>query len=454
MPKHKMKALILFGIALFIFNIPLFTQQWVQTAGTPEGGGITDMVVTSNGTIIVSCASFNWPSGQGGIRRSTNSGTTWINSFQHYTARTLELGDNGYVFAVSWDYPANNSEGLWVSTNEGETWGNHRYLAGSGNNIFSVLVKDNNQTVYIGTRTGVLKSTDGGFGFISVNNGIPAKSWVRDLAAAPGGEIAAATTNGVFISTNNGINWSQVSGVPAADTVVSLEFDNTSNFDGGSKLLMGTDNKSIYQSLEESEYLFALLFYIFSEGNSEVADMRIILGAFLACEYPETNNGGGVSMSTNGGANFTKINEGLPNNPKTSALGVRVIQRLDNIEVLETYVGLFENSNNGAKIFKRTFPIGIHQISTKVPNVFSLSQNYPNPFNPMTKIKFDVAKVSNVNITVFDVLGRHITTLINEKLEAGTYETEWNANNVPGGVYFYRIETENFSETKKMLMVK
>jgi hypothetical protein len=99
-------------------------------------------------------------------------------------------------------------------------------------------------------------------------------------------------------------------------------------------------------------------------------------------------------------------------------------------------------------------PIGISQISNEVPDKFSLSQNYPNPFNPMTKIKFSVTKASNVNITVFDMLGRHITTLVNEKLGAGSYETEWSAVNMPGGVYFYRIETDSYSETKKMILVK
>ncbi len=98
--------------------------------------------------------------------------------------------------------------------------------------------------------------------------------------------------------------------------------------------------------------------------------------------------------------------------------------------------------------------IGIQQINTDIPKKFTLSQNYPNPFNPMTKIKFSVTKATNINITVFDVLGRHITTLVNEKLNAGNYETEWNASNMPGGVYFYRLETEEFSETKKMILVK
>jgi len=451
-----MKTLILFTVALFSINSFVFTQQWVQTAGTPEGGGITDMVVTSNGTVIVACASFNWPVVQGGIRRSTNSGATWINSFQHYTARTLALGQNGYVFAVSWDFPANNSEGLWVSSNHGETWGNHTYLAGSGNNIFSVLVKDNNQTVYIGTRTGVLKSTDGGYGFISVNNGIPANSWIRDLAAGPDNIIAAATTKGLFVSSNSAASWVQATGIPAGDTVTTVDFvDFDTPGDGiDIRLNAGSNNGNIYESLEGSQYLQLMILHYFS--NVSVINLFQIRSLnsylrFAIARQPHVDNsiGAGVYSSVNG-TDWVLTNEGLPSNPLVSVMaGTHPGGNNYN-----SYLGLFENSNNGAKIYSRSFPIGIQQISAEVPEAFLLSQNYPNPFNPMTKIKFNVTKTANVNITVFDVLGKHITTLVNEKLNAGSYETEWNANNMPGGVYFYKLETEDFSETKKMILIK
>ena len=89
-----------------------------------------------------------------------------------------------------------------------------------------------------------------------------------------------------------------------------------------------------------------------------------------------------------------------------------------------------------------------------VPEKFFLFQNYPNPFNPFTTIKFNILKSSNVILKVFDITGKEISTLINEKLQPGTYETQWNANEFSSGVYFYRIEAGNFRETKKMLMIK
>jgi len=99
-------------------------------------------------------------------------------------------------------------------------------------------------------------------------------------------------------------------------------------------------------------------------------------------------------------------------------------------------------------------PIGIQQNSSNIPDKYSLSQNYPNPFNPVTNIKFQIAKNSFVNLKVYNILGKEIATLVNEKLQAGTYEVKFEGTNLPSGVYYYRVETENYGETKKMLLIK
>ncbi len=98
--------------------------------------------------------------------------------------------------------------------------------------------------------------------------------------------------------------------------------------------------------------------------------------------------------------------------------------------------------------------IGIRNINSEIPSSFSLSQNYPNPFNPTATIKFTVAKLSKVKIVVYDVMGREVQTLVNEMLQPGTYETSFDGSQFTSGVYFYKLETNGFSETKKMLMIK
>jgi hypothetical protein len=98
--------------------------------------------------------------------------------------------------------------------------------------------------------------------------------------------------------------------------------------------------------------------------------------------------------------------------------------------------------------------VGIFNISSEIPDKFYLFQNYPNPFNPTTNIKYQIAKSSFVNFKIYDMLGREVETLVNEKQLPGTYETTFNASQYPSGVYFYRLTTEGFSETNKMILLK
>ena len=81
-----------------------------------------------------------------------------------------------------------------------------------------------------------------------------------------------------------------------------------------------------------------------------------------------------------------------------------------------------------------------------VPTVYELYQNYPNPFNPTTKIKYSVPKTSKVSLALFTILGEEIATLVNEEKTAGNYEVEFNASNLPSGVYFYRLQAGEFIE--------
>jgi len=93
-------------------------------------------------------------------------------------------------------------------------------------------------------------------------------------------------------------------------------------------------------------------------------------------------------------------------------------------------------------------------IEIGIPNKYDISQNYPNPFNPATNIRYDLPKNGFVKLVVYDALGREIETLVNEKQSAGVYEVIFNASQYSSGVYFYKLTTDGFSETKKMLMIK
>jgi|GEM_PF-3362337 len=103
--------------------------------------------------------------------------------------------------------------------------------------------------------------------------------------------------------------------------------------------------------------------------------------------------------------------------------------------------------------------IGIQPISSGVPEKFTLGQNYPNPFNPSTKFNFTVPKSASVTIKIYDIIGREVYTLVNQKLNAGTYVVDWNSINnlgdyVSSGVYFYKLTAGDYIETKKMILLR
>jgi len=98
-------------------------------------------------------------------------------------------------------------------------------------------------------------------------------------------------------------------------------------------------------------------------------------------------------------------------------------------------------------------PVGIGQ-NTGIPMQYGLDQNYPNPFNPTTYIKFQLPEGGNVKITVFDILGKEVASLINEKMEAGYHNVEFNASNLASGLYIYKMESGDFTDVKKMMLIK
>lgn len=99
-------------------------------------------------------------------------------------------------------------------------------------------------------------------------------------------------------------------------------------------------------------------------------------------------------------------------------------------------------------------PVGIQPINSNVPTSFKLHQNYPNPFNPVTNIKFDIKKPADVRLNIYDALGRKISELINEKLQSGSYNAVFDGSDFSSGVYFYKLETEGFVETRRMILLK
>lgn len=99
-------------------------------------------------------------------------------------------------------------------------------------------------------------------------------------------------------------------------------------------------------------------------------------------------------------------------------------------------------------------PLGVTQTNTAIPNSYSLHQNYPNPFNPTTRIEFAIPKQGFVNLKIYDILGREVKVLVNEVKTPGNYSVDFNAAELSSGVYFYRLESNGFTDIKKMMLIK
>lgn len=177
--------------------------------------------------------------------------------------------------------------------------------------------------------------------------------------------------------------------------------------------------------------------------TSEKQNGTVVLKWKTSCE--KNNSGFEVQRKTEKG--FTKI--GFVNGSGTSC------------EMKE--YSFTDNSVLNGKVIYRLLQIDFNGTITKIgeieldvelPEQFALFQNYPNPFNPSTKIKFETGKQTFVSLKVFDVLGNEVATLLNEEKQPGRYEIDFNAINLSSGVYFYMLSADNFTDIKRMLLLK
>jgi hypothetical protein len=117
------------------------------------------------------------------------------------------------------------------------------------------------------------------------------------------------------------------------------------------------------------------------------------------------------------------------------------------------YVGVFNSGKNCIQMFKKA-PTSVKQEPNVVVRQYELMQNYPNPFNPSTDIRFTLSNAGFTTLKVYDVLGREVSTLVNERLNTGAYSITFDARNIPSGTYFYTLNVDGHQISKKMMLLK
>lgn len=446
--------------------------------------------------VIVKGNSIFASNGYGGLYKSTDYGTNWIqvfNGLSHLIHAIYTDGMNLYI---------GNEYGIYLSTDDGGTWtainncltnelitsiaafGPYIFAGTESNGIFKSSDEGlswekcglDEKSVFdiatIGTKIfactvlsgGIYVSTDYGSNWTAKNNGLTSTVILKLLVK--GNNIFAGTDAGVFRSTNSGENWTLVNNGMTNNYIFALGANSTHVF-------AGSDNMQgdMFRSSDDG-----LTWTAINNGLTyKITRVILTVGSNI---YAGTQSG--VFFSSNNGDNWESI--GLSNIKVYSLLkiGSNLLAGTTNGVFLYDAVGkTWLNMNQGFSIVPRIYClfksqnfilagtefqsvwrcatsdiVGINPVMGIIPESMFLYQNSPNPFNPVTKIRYALPRSSYVKLTVIDALGREIETLVNERQQAGTYEASFDASHYPSGIYFYRLTTDGYNETRKMMLIK
>lgn len=397
-------------------------SQWVQQ---PSG---TSNILTGIHSSI-SSPSTAWICGAAGtILRTTNGGASWTVVFS---------GTQEYLTDI---YFVNSSTGIAVGRNgvivrtvNGGSQFTVNYVGSFDHYALSFI---NSSTGFVSSETGVVfKTTDAGANW----SGVPITGLDNYgcffLTASTGyvcGPLINTSTSSIKRTTNGGSNWIEINNGNGIYSSIDLA-DNQNGWCVGNSGRVVRANNSLSWISSFPLGTPNRLNDIYFGKVSELADGNT---GWIAADS------GKIYFTTNGGTNWTW--QGTP-----------VTENLFDVRVLFNTTGWAVGANG---VILRTtnggVAIGIQPISSEVPAAYRLSQNYPNPFNPQTNIEFSIPKTGFVNLTVYDILGREVSVLVNEQLAAGTYKADFDGSNLNSGVYFYTIRAGAYLETKKMIIIK
>ena len=355
-----------------------------------------------------------------GIYKSTDGGDNWVQK-SSISSSSVYFSDINNGWAVG------EGGSILKSTDEGETW--IAKTSGTTSNLNSVHFYNNNIGMCVGNNGTVLLSTDGGESWITQNVGIT--DTLTAVTFTNPSTVWIAGKSGTILNTADlGYSWVLYNEVTEND-LASLSFINEhTGWIGG---MNGTMFK--YQNGVVPVELISF--------TANVNNDLVQLNWKTATEI----NNYGFEIERGEGVYWKKIGfiegHGNSNSPKEYSFTDKNL-----IGGSKFYYRLIQIDNDGKYEYSNEIEVEIG------PTKFTLFQNYPNPFNPSTVIKFAIPNDSNVNLSIYSMLGELVTTLVNGQLKAGNYEYEFDASGYSSGVYLFIIKAGDFIQTKKMVLMK
>jgi len=409
-----MKKLFLVLAMLVAMNV---NAQWVQQY-TGTTANLYDIEFLNRYT--------GWSVGAAGTcLKTTNGGINWIQMNHPVGTKPLNsvhIVDSNVVYFVGY------FETIFKTTNGGLNWVIIRNgPSGGGNSYFGLYFLNKDSGWVCGNGNKVLRTRNGG---ITFDSGYVSSNWLYDMHFKDANTGFVTTQGAVFKTTNGGSTWFY--SLYLTDTRIFWKISFVENTFGW---VAAYNENGIHRTT--------------NFGVSWDLVSTYVSGMFGVCFVnKDTGFIGGLTnwlfKTTDGGYNWARENTSTNNNTFESIEFVN-----DTIGWTCSTGGVIMHTTTGGQTL-----VTVKNISTEIPSKYSLSQNYPNPFNPTTNIKFSIVNAGEVKLVVYDIQGREVRTLVNESLKPGTYEAAFDGSALNSGVYFYKLSTSTFSETKKMLLIK
>lgn len=459
---------------------PQGVQQWLRVYNGP-GSSIdeaTAIVVSGTGNVYVTGSSFGSGTGfdYATVKYNSSGIEQWVKRYSfsgngNDDASDIVIDAQENVYVTGYVY-SGSSQGFNYGTVKYNSTGVEQWTAfyngpGSGEDDAYSVAADNSGNVYVtGESLGspssdiatVKYNSSGVQQWVQRYNGINNnydKGYALILDAWGNIYVAGSSADSanhynyitLKYNTSGGNQWTAIYNGPGnnEDEARSIAIDNS-----GSIIVTGYS----YGSGTERDY--ATIKYI------QVPDAPFL--------FSPSNNSSGLPVSLNliwykspGAVNYRvqlasdSLFSGIILNDSSLTDSVKAVSGLLNNTAYWWRVSARNSAGTSpfSQVWKFTTGIvGITQIGIQAPKEFKLGNNYPNPFNPITNVKFQMPNEAFVKLTLYDVLGKEAAIIVNEQLKPGTYEVSWDASNYPSGVYFYKMESRDFSDVKKMVLVK
>ncbi len=325
---------------------------------------------------------------------------------------------NSNVLLASTRFEGN---GIYKSTDAGLSW-NPKVNSSDTHNFSRIIFY--NDTLFASSDIGLFKSLDFGESWFRISQD---SIFIDDFAVLSSNIILAVEWNDAYKSIDGGIHWNKL------NIKSPHPYYKKISFSADSILYIGTNGEGVYKSIDfgETWEINVPSTYLAVDAISFNSSGHILIGGEIS----------GCNLSTNKGVDWINLNAGLPST------------FINNIYFDYSNYAFLGLSNNG--IYKSFAPVTSVKLDiSKYPSSYVLFQNYPNPFNPSTILMYSLKTDAKVLLKIFNSLGEEVRTLVNEINPAGNYEVEFNASQLPSGVYICTIQAGEFVSSKKMILLK